>query len=122
MEDIIDNVCKILDVPSIDPDEQGIVFDDDVLIYIERGSDTVGLFSPFCALPENINDIIYALSLNYSDKVYLTTDNEGGSLIARLDLSTIYEYEDISVHVEYFVMRVRWLKEIFARRMLGGGI
>ncbi|HBA9710318.1 TPA: molecular chaperone [Escherichia coli] len=120
MEDIIDNICKILEVPSVDPDEQGIVLDDDIIIYIERDSDSVGLFSPFCALPENINDIIYALSLNYSDKVYLTTDNEGEGLIARLDLSTIDDYEELSVHIEYFIMRVRCLKDIFTRRMQGG--
>ncbi|EIC7734944.1 type III secretion system chaperone IpgE, partial [Shigella flexneri] len=51
--------------------------------------------------------------------ICLATDDEGGSLIARLDLTGINEFEDIYVNTEYYISRVRWLKDEFARRMKG---
>lgn len=119
MEDLADVICRALGIPSIDTDDQAIMLDDDVLIYIKKEGDSINLLCPFCALPENINDLIYALSLNYSEKICLATDDEGGSLIARLDLTGINEFEDIYVNTEYYISRVRWLKDEFARRMKG---
>ena len=119
MEDLADVICRALCIPLIDIDDHAIMLDDDVLIYIEKEGDSINLLCPFCALPENINDLIYALSLNYSEKICLATDDEGGNLIARLDLTGINEFEDVYVNTEYYISRVRWLKDEFARRMKG---
>lgn len=52
MEDLADVICRALGIPLIDIDDQAIMLDDDVLIYIEKEGDSINLLCPFCALPQ----------------------------------------------------------------------